>query len=69
MNRQITLPPAEQERRRKVMQDALTNARLESLEPDPIFFAYVERYVCGEMTLAEAIADYTKRVFTAVQAK
>jgi hypothetical protein len=52
----------EQECRRQAMRDALTNARLEGLEPDPIFFEYVERYVRGAMTLEEILADYRERI-------
>lgn len=59
---QATLSMEEQERRRQVMRAALTQVRLEGLEPDPIFFEYADRYSRGEMTLAEAIADYTRRV-------
>ena len=61
----MELSPQEQVCRRKAMRDALTNARLEGLEPDPIFFEYVERYVHGDLTLAEILADYTARVTAA----
>jgi len=62
MSQQITIPVEEQERRRKAVQDALVNTRLEGLEPDPIYFEYAERYVRGEITIAEAVADYLARV-------
>jgi hypothetical protein len=67
MSQQITVSVEEQARRRKIMYEALVNARLEGLEPAPIFFEYVERFVHGEMTLAEVIADYTKRVTAMAQ--
>ena len=56
----------EQERRRQVMRNALAQVRLEGLEPDPVFFEYAERYSRGEMMLAEALADYTQRVRSAM---
>jgi hypothetical protein len=48
-------------RRRQVMAEALAQVRLEGLEPDPIFFTYVERYSRGEITLAEALAEYANQ--------
>jgi len=54
----------EQERRRKAVHEALINTRLENLEPDPVFFEYAERYVRGEMTVAEAVADYLAQAKT-----
>ncbi len=47
MNHTTTLSPEEQGRRRKIMQDALAQVRLEGLEPEPIVFTYIERYVVG----------------------
>ena len=48
----------EQERRREALRDALAQVRLEGLEPHPAFFDYAERYVRGEITLDEAIANF-----------
>ncbi len=62
MRHTLPLSLAEQELRRKAVHDALVNTRLEGLEPDPIFFEYTDRYVRGEITLAEAISDYLARV-------
>jgi hypothetical protein len=62
MSQQIIVLVEEQERRRKAIHEALINTRLEGLEPDPIFFEYAERYVRGEITVAEAVADYLARV-------
>ena len=56
------LPIEEQARRCHVMSEALAQVRLEGLEPNPVFFTYVERYSRGEITLAEALADYAERV-------
>lgn len=61
----MKLSREEQEGRHKAMRDALTNARLEGLEPDPIFFEYVERYVRGEMSLAGILAGYRARLTAA----
>ena len=58
----------EQARRREAMRNALVQVRLEGLEPDPIFFEYAERYSRGELTIAEALADYTERVTNAIRA-
>jgi len=69
MSQSTIVSLAEQARRRKIMQDALANARLEGLEPDPRFFEYTERFVHGEMTLAEVIADYTAYLTALVQAE
>jgi hypothetical protein len=62
------LSEEEQTFRRKAVQDALTNTRLSGLEPDPIFFDYAERYVRGDMTIKEIIADYKARVTARVSA-
>ena len=67
MRQAPTLSAEEQARRRQAVDDALVNTRLEGLEPDPIFFVYVERYVHGEITLTEAIADYTARLAATVK--
>jgi hypothetical protein len=69
MRQAPTLSAEEQARRRQAMNDALVNVRLEGLEPDPIFFVYVDRYVRGEITLTDAIADYTARLTAIVQVK
>ncbi|MEO7003324.1 MAG: antitoxin VbhA family protein [Ktedonobacterales bacterium] len=61
-NQRTALPAEEQERRRQTMCDALVQVRLEGLEPDPVFFDYAERYSKGEITLAEALADFTHRI-------
>lgn len=58
----MTLSQPEQEHRTKAMEDALANVRLAGLEPDPIIFTSIERYVRGDMTLTEAIADYSARL-------
>ena len=58
------MPAKEQERRRKAICEALVNTRLENLEPDPIFFEYAERYARGEITIAEAVADFLARAKT-----
>jgi hypothetical protein len=63
------LPPEEQSRRRKIMEEALAQVRLEGLEPDPIVFTYIERYVRGEMTLADMRDEYTTHLNTLVQAR
>jgi hypothetical protein len=63
----MAISPEEAACRRRDMQDALTNARLEGLEPDPIFFEYADRYVQGEISLAEAVADYIARLTTTAQ--
>lgn len=57
----------EQTNRRKAVEDAVTNARLEGLEPDPIFFEYAERYIRGEISLAEVLADYKARLAAVAQ--
>ncbi len=54
--------PEEQARRRKIIEDALVQVRLDGIEPDPIFFEYAEHYVRGEITIEEAIADYSARL-------
>jgi len=69
MSQQITVPVEEQARRRKIMYDALVQVRLEGLEPDPIVFEYIERYARGEMTLADALAEYTAHLNAQVQAQ
>jgi hypothetical protein len=56
------LSPEEETQRRKAIQDALIQERLEGLEPDPVFFDYADRYARGEITVAEAIADYLARI-------
>ena len=56
------LSAEEQERRRQAMRGALAKVRLEGLEPDPVFFEYAERYSRGEITLEDAVADFTRRV-------
>ena len=43
----------EQEERRRALNHAVAAVRLEGLEPVPEFFTIAERYVAGEMTLAE----------------
>ena len=65
----MRLPPEEQTCRRKAMRDALTNARLEGLEPDPIFFEYVGRYVQGDLSLTKILADYTARLTSTARAQ
>jgi len=35
--------------------------RLEGLEPDPAVFAYVARYICGKMSIEEAMAVMIQR--------
>jgi hypothetical protein len=59
---QTALPTEEQRRRRDAILQALAQVRLEGLEPDAAFFEYAERYVQGEITLAEAVADYVSRM-------
>jgi len=67
--RERTVPSsAEQERRRQALRDALAQVRLEGMEPDPAFFAYGERYVHGEITLDEAIAEYLAHVAASADA-
>ena len=61
---QATLSAEEQERRRLAMRQALAHVRMEGLEPDPIVFDYIERYVRGEITTDEAVADLVKRFST-----
>ena len=61
----MNLSAQEEASRRKAMREALINAQLEGLEPDPLFFVYVERYAHGDMTLAEILADYSARLTTA----
>ncbi|HST88262.1 MAG TPA: antitoxin VbhA family protein [Ktedonobacterales bacterium] len=51
-----TLSTEGQDRRRLAMQRALAQVRLEGLEPDPAVFAYVERYIRGEITVEDAVA-------------
>jgi|GEM_PF-2787593 len=67
MSQQITVSVEEQARRRKIMHDVLVQVRLEGLEPDPIIFDYVERYVRGDISLAAAIADYAASLTTTAQ--
>ena len=62
------MSPEEQAQRREAMRNALVQVRLEGLEPDPIFFEYAERYSRGELTIAEALADYTERVTNVTRA-
>lgn len=62
------MSPEEQARRHEAMRNALVQVRLEGLEPDPIFFEYAERYSRGELTIAEALADYTERVTNVTRA-
>ena len=62
------MSPEEQARRHEAMRNALVQVRLEGLEPDPIFFEYAERCSRGELTIAEALADYTERVTHATRA-
>lgn len=69
MSQSTTVSLEEQVRRRKIMREALAHVRLEGLEPDPIVFTYIERYARGEMTLADAIADYTTHLDALVQAQ
>jgi hypothetical protein len=64
MRHTSTLSVEEQARRRTDMRDALAQVRLEGLEPDPIVFTYIERYVHGEMTLANALVFYTDHLST-----
>lgn len=56
------LSAEEQARRRQAVDDALVNTRLEGLEPDPIALIYTERYVRGEITIDEAIAEYLAQI-------
>jgi len=67
MSQQITVSVEEQAHRRKIMHDALVQIRLEGLEPDPIIFDYIERYVRGDISLAAAIADYAASLTTTAQ--
>lgn len=69
MSQSTTVSLEEQVRRRTIMQEALAQVRLEGLEPDPIVFTYIERYARGEMTLAEAIAEYSTHLNALVQAQ
>ena len=69
MSKILPLSREEQARRRKIMQDALVQVRLENLELDPIIFEYIERYARGEMTLADAIAEYTAHLNAQVQGR
>jgi antitoxin VbhA-like protein len=56
-----TLSTEEQNRRRLAMRRALAQVRLEGLEPDPAVFEYVDRYICGEITIEEAVAAMIQR--------
>jgi Antitoxin VbhA len=56
------LSPEEEAQRRQAIQEALIQERLEGLEPDPVFFDYADRYARGEITIAEAIADYLAHI-------
>lgn len=58
---QTALSTEEQDRRRLAMRRALAQVRLEGLEPDPAVFEYVERYICGEITIEEAVAAMIQR--------
>ncbi len=69
MSQSTIVSPEEQARRRKIMQEALAQVRMEGLEPDPIIFTYIERYARGEMTLADAITEYTAHLNALVQAQ
>ena len=55
------LSAEEQDRRRLAMQRALAQVRLEGLEPDPVVFEYVERYIRGEITIEDAVAAMIQR--------
>ncbi len=68
MSQPTPLPPEEQTRRRKIMQEALAQVRLEGLEPDPFVFPYIERYVRGEITLADVRAAYNTHLNALVKA-
>lgn len=47
------LSPEEQQRRRAIIDQGVTQSRLEGLEPPPIYWECAERYVGGEITLEE----------------
>ncbi len=49
----------EQERRRNVTQ-TLASQRIEGFEPDAAYLALLERYVRGELTLAQVRAETDK---------
>lgn len=51
-----------QDRRRLAMRRALAQVRLEGLEPDPAVFEYVDRYICGEITIEYAVTAMIQRL-------
>ncbi len=59
---QTALSVKEQQRRREAIIQAVAQVRLEGPEPDAVFFTYAERYIQGEITLAEAVADYVSHM-------
>jgi len=62
MSQTLPLTLQEQEVRRKAVQEALVNTRLEGLEPHPIFFELVEQYIRGEITIEQALTALQKVV-------
>ena len=47
------LSPEEQQRRREIIEQGVTQVRLEGLEPPAIYWDCAERYIRGELTLDE----------------
>lgn len=52
----------EQLERRAVIQSNLASHRMEGLEPDSKVIEDCEKWACGEMTIADAIAGYKARI-------
>jgi hypothetical protein len=68
-NRHTILTPAERTRRQEAFRKALAQVRLEGLEPDPVIFDYADRYSRGELTIEEAVAEFTARVTRSAAAR
>ena len=57
-----TITQKEQDERRETMLSALGSQRLEGLEPDEHVIADSEKWVRGEMEIAEVLNNFLERV-------
>jgi len=53
--------PTDREKRADAVRDAIASARIEGQEPSPETLMLLERFVDGEITIEQAIAETKKR--------